>query len=73
MADDIISTLVPSAHRHLLHDVVWTEIVWPLEDPRLIQKELERRLMAARESDPTKRRDEALRRDLIRIRKGIPS
>ena len=41
------------------------------EDPRLIQNGLERRLMAARETDPTKRRDEALRRDLVRIRKGI--
>ena len=49
----------------LLDDVVWTEIVRLLEDPRLIQNELERRLMAAREADPTKRRDEALRRDLI--------
>jgi len=55
----------------LLDDVVWTEIVRLLEDPRLIQNELERRLMAAREADPTKRRDEALRRDLVRIRKGI--
>ena len=55
----------------LLDDVVWTEIVRLLEDPRLIQNELERRLMAARETDPTKRRDEALRRDLVRIRKGI--
>jgi len=55
----------------LLDDVVWTEIVRLLEDPRLIQNELERRLMAAREADPRKRRDEALRRDLVRIRKGI--
>jgi site-specific DNA recombinase len=55
----------------LLDDVVWTEIVRLLEDPRLIQNELERRLMAAREADPTKRRDEALRRDLVRIRKAI--
>ena len=55
----------------LLDDVVWTEIVRLLEDPRLIQNELERRLTAAREADPTKRRDEALRRDLVRIRKGI--
>jgi site-specific DNA recombinase len=54
-----------------LDDVVWTEIVRLLEDPRLIQNELERRLMAAREADPTKRRDEALRRDLVRIRKAI--
>jgi site-specific DNA recombinase len=55
----------------LLDDVVWTEIVRLLEDPRLIQNEIERRLMAAREADPTRRRDEALRRDLVRIRKAI--
>jgi site-specific DNA recombinase len=55
----------------LLDDVVWTEIVRLLEDPRLIQNELERRLLSAREADPTKRRDETLRRDLVRIRKAI--
>jgi site-specific DNA recombinase len=55
----------------LLDDVVWTEIVRLLEDPCLIQNELERRLTAARKADPTKRRDEALRRDLVRIRNGI--
>jgi len=55
----------------LLDDVVWTEIVRLLENPRLIQNELERRLTAAREADPTKRRDEALQRDLVRIRKAI--
>ena len=55
----------------LLDDVVWTEILRLLEDPRLIQTELERRLSAAREADPTKRHGEALRRDLVRIRKGI--
>jgi site-specific DNA recombinase len=55
----------------LLDEVVWTEIVRLLEDPQLIQNELDRRLAAAREADPTKRREEALRRDLIRIRKNI--
>jgi site-specific DNA recombinase len=55
----------------LLDGVVWTEIMRLLEDPRLIQNEIERRLAAAREADPTKRRDAALRRDLVRIRKGI--
>ena len=55
----------------LLDKVVWTEIVRLLEDPQLIQNELDRRLAAAREADPTKRREEALRRDLIRIRKNI--
>ncbi len=55
----------------LLDEVVWTEIVRLLEDPQLIQNELDRRLTAAREADPTKRREEALRRDLVRIRKSI--
>ena len=55
----------------LLDGVVWTEIVRLLEDPELIHNELDRRLAAAREADPTKRREEALRRDLVRIRKSI--
>jgi site-specific DNA recombinase len=55
----------------LLDEVVWMEIVRLLEDPQLIQNELDRRLAAAREADPTKRREETLRRDLIRIRKSI--
>jgi site-specific DNA recombinase len=42
-----------------------------LEDPRLIQCELDRRLAAAREADPARRREGALRRDLIRIGKSI--
>jgi site-specific DNA recombinase len=55
----------------LLDEVVWMEIVRLLEDPQLIQNELDRRLAAAREVDPSKRRAEALRRDLVRIRKSI--
>jgi len=55
----------------LLDGVVWAEIVRLLEDPELIHNELDRRLAAAREADPTKRREEALRRDLARIRKSI--
>ena len=55
----------------LLDEVVWSEIVRLLEDPQLIQNELDRRLAAAREADPTKRREDALRRDLARIRKSI--
>ena len=47
----------------LLDEVVWTEVVRLLENPQLIQNELDRRLTAAREADPTKRREEALRRD----------
>src|SRR4249919_89043 len=55
----------------LLDEVVWTEVVRLLENPQLIQNELDRRLAAAREADPTKRREEALRRGLVRIRKSI--
>jgi site-specific DNA recombinase len=55
----------------LLDEAVWSEIVRLLEDPQLIQNELDRRLAAAREVDPSKRREEALRRDLVRIRKSI--
>jgi site-specific DNA recombinase len=55
----------------LLDDVVWTEIVRLLEQPRLIDDEINRRLAAARESDPTKRREETLLRQLARIRKSM--
>ena len=49
----------------LLDRIVWTEIIRLLEDPSLIQRELDRRLAAARASSPTKRREEILQRDLI--------
>jgi site-specific DNA recombinase len=55
----------------LLDDVVWKEVARLLEDPSLIQEELDRRLMAARNADPTRHREEALRRDLARVRKSI--
>ena len=47
------------------------EIVRLLEDPQLIQIELDRRLQAAQRADPTKRREDTLRRNLLRIRKSI--
>src|SRR5258705_313916 len=55
----------------LLDEVVWGQVVRWLEHPQLIQSELERRLAAAREADQTKRHEEALRRELVRIRKSI--
>ena len=54
----------------LLDQIVWTEVVRLLEEPQLIQSEIERRLAAAREADPAKRREETLRRELVRIRKS---
>src|SRR6516162_7161737 len=42
-----------------------------IEDPTLIRAELDRRLDAARAAEPTKRRREALERELTRIRKSM--
>ena len=55
----------------LLDDVVWTEILRLLEDPKLIQAELDRRLTAARTAEPAKQREQTLQRDLTRIRKSM--
>jgi len=55
----------------LLDQVVWTEIIRLLEDPTLIQGELDRRLKVARTSDPTRRREKALQRDVARIGKSM--
>jgi site-specific DNA recombinase len=55
----------------LLDYVVWNEVVRLLEDPDLIQRELDRRLAAARTSDPTRQREKALQRELTRTRKAI--
>ena len=48
----------------LLEHIVWTEIVRLIEDPALIQAELSRRLEAARDANPTKRRQQTLTREL---------
>jgi len=42
-----------------------------LEDPHLIQEELDRRLAAARNVGPTKRREDALQRELERAQGSI--
>lgn len=42
-----------------------------LEDPTLIQQELDRRLAAARDSDPTRKREQSLQRELTHVGKGI--
>ena len=55
----------------LLDDIVWTELVRLLEDPALVSVEIDRRLEAARVSDPNQQREADLRHRLIRVRKGI--
>src|ERR1700751_1840433 len=55
----------------LLDQIVWGEVIRLLEDPALIQQELDRRLATARSSDPTKKRELSLQRELIQVGKGI--
>jgi site-specific DNA recombinase len=54
-----------------LDAVVWQEIMRLLEDPSLLQTELDRRLQAAQTTDPLKRREDALRRDQARLTKSM--
>jgi site-specific DNA recombinase len=55
----------------LLDPIVWDEVVRLLEDPTLIEQELDRRLEAARSSNPTKKREQSLQRELAQVGKGI--
>jgi len=55
----------------LLDAIVWEQIVKLIEDPALIQAELDRRLEVARHADPTRRRVDTLQRELIRVQKSI--
>jgi site-specific DNA recombinase len=58
---------VRCVRQDLLDQIVWTEVIRLLEDPTLIQQELDRRLAAARSSDPTQQREQSLRRELTRV------
>jgi site-specific DNA recombinase len=55
----------------LLDQIVWTEVMRLLEEPALIEQELDRRLVAARAADPTKHREQTMQRELVRVGKGI--
>jgi site-specific DNA recombinase len=55
----------------LLDETVWTEVMRLLEDPTLIQQELDRRLTVARAADPTTQRERTVQRDLVRVDKSI--
>jgi site-specific DNA recombinase len=55
----------------LLDQIVWSEVVRLLEAPALIEQELDRRLVAARTADPTKKREQSLQRELTHLGKGI--
>src|SRR5438067_2741248 len=55
----------------LLDQIIWDEVIRLLEDPTLIQQELDRRLTAARSADPAKKREQSLQRELAHVGKGI--
>ena len=57
--------------QELLDEIVWAEVIRLLEDPTLIQQELDRRLAAAHDSDPTRKREQSLQRELTYVGKGI--
>src|ERR1019366_6741883 len=49
---------------------VWDEIIRLLEDPGLIQTEIDRRREAAQKADPLRKREEELRREKARVEKS---
>jgi site-specific DNA recombinase len=55
----------------LLEHIVWSEIVRLLEDPALIQTELNRRLETARNSSPAKRQQDRVTQDLTQAQKRM--
>src|SRR6516164_9564976 len=50
-----------------LDQLVWNEIIHLLEDPALVQAEIDRRQEAARNADPLRRREEELHREQARL------
>jgi site-specific DNA recombinase len=53
-----------------LDQFVWSEIIRLLEDPGLIQTEIDRRREAAKKADPLRKREEELRREQARAEKS---
>jgi site-specific DNA recombinase len=49
---------------------VWTEVIRLLEDPGLVQTEIDRRREVARNADPLRKREEDLRREQVRVEKS---
>jgi site-specific DNA recombinase len=54
-----------------LDEVVWNSVMELLQDPALIRAEIDRRIEAARESKPTKRREGALQKEQLRFEKQM--
>jgi site-specific DNA recombinase len=50
-----------------LDQFVWDEMIRLLDDPALIQAEIDRRREAARQANPLRKREEELRREQARL------
>jgi site-specific DNA recombinase len=61
----------PPIRQDHLDEVVWDELLRLLEDPELIQAELDRRAEAARNADPLRQRQESLGREQSRLAKNM--
>ena len=53
-----------------LDQFVWSEVIRLLEDPELIQTEIDRRREVAQKADPLRKREEELRREQARVEKS---
>lgn len=54
-----------------LDELVWSEVLRLLEDPELIQAEIQRRLQSLRVEHPAGRRRDGLQHDLVRARRAV--
>jgi site-specific DNA recombinase len=61
----------PPVRQDHLDAVVWKELLRLLEDPSVIEEELNRQLEAARKADPLKQREQLLRREHARLEKSM--
>src|SRR5579864_1361985 len=61
----------PPVRQDRLDAVVWQEMLRLLEDPDLLQAELDRRREAARTVDPLRHREDTLRQDHTRLAKSM--
>lgn len=54
-----------------LDRIVWQRVIQLLEDPDLVRAEIQRRIKEIQDSNPTKRRKEALSKEITRVQKAI--
>ena len=57
-----------AVRQEYLDDLIWREIVHLLQDPALIQHEIERRMQEAKQGDPVGQREQHLEREQARLR-----